>query len=262
MEAHARMTLGDLEFNLVRHCNFSCLACNHFSPIAERWLMEPEELERDLAVLTKVAHWSFACCQGGEPTLNPRLIEFLEIVHRSGISDQVGMLTNGSLLDRLPEAFWKTAAKVNLELRCSVYAKLPEHIIPFAESKCAEYGIKFRSWKTDGFMPMFQKHEDRGQATWDKCPWKRCWTLHCGYLYFCPQSAFMPGQFPEMFNGRPEPFVDGYPIATLTPEVIEEMLVRPHALKSCEICVGHGAEARPWTESPRERETWIKKATL
>lgn len=256
------MTLQDIEFNLVRHCNYSCRSCNHFSPIADRWFMDPAELRRDLGVLSKVAHWKFACCQGGEPLIHPRVAEFMEVVHESGIADQVGLLTNGSLLDRMPDSFWETAKRVNLELRCSVYAKLPESVLAIAAFKAKKYGIHFRSWKTDTFRPMLTKHADLGQATWEKCPWKRCWTLHCGYLYFCPQSAFMPGQFPEMFSERPTPYTDGYKVEELTPAILEAMLERHDALSSCEICVGHGAEPRPWGEAPRAREKWIQESSL
>ncbi len=253
----------NLEFNLVRHCNYSCRSCNHFSPVAKRWFMDPLELERDLAVLTRVAHWSFGCAQGGEPTLHPKLIEFLEIIHRSGIADKVGMLTNGSLLDRLPDEFWKTAAKVGLELRCSVYGKLPPHMLPYATEKAKEYGVDFRPGNVAAFKPMFTRNKDGGRKVWAICPWKRCWTLHCGYLYHCPIAAFLPVDFPEKFADRVDPLVDGYPVATLTHEVLSEMLTRKHPLKSCEVCTGAVVgDWVPWAEIREGREAWINATTV
>lgn len=253
----------NLEFNLVRHCNYSCRGCNHFSPLAKTWFMEPEELERDLAVLSKVQRWAFACCQGGEPSLHPRLIDFLEIVHRSGIADKTGMLTNGSLLDRLPDEFWKTAGRIGLELRCSVYPKLPPHIIPYATAKAAEFGVDFRPGNVNAFKPVFTKNADGGQKIWKGCPWRRCWTLHRGYLYFCPLSAFIPDEFSEMFAEKPDPHIDGYPVATLTREILDAMLVREPALKSCEVCTGAVlGEWIPWQEMSRKREDWIAATTV
>lgn len=256
--------LGDIECNVVRHCNFACTACNHGSAIAPVWFMQPESLAHDLAALAKVAHWKFFCLQGGEPLLNKRIVEFMDVARQSGIADQVGLLTNGSLLPRMTEAFWRKSAEISLELRVSRYPRLEQLTLDYAAAKCAEYGVTFKPHETTTFLKIFAKHEDKGQRVWDHCPWKRCWTVHEGHLAHCPQAMFFPEQFPHRFDSPPAKMVDAVPIAELTEAKLCEMLSQPSPLRTCAICTGGDQDGKiviPWSEE-RKPADWELQSTV
>jgi len=256
--------LGDLEANLVRHCNFACVSCNHGSAIADRWYMRAASLERDLEMLAKIAHWKFFCLQGGEPLLHENICDFMLVAKHSGIADQIGILTNGSLLPKMPEDFWQTAQRVGLELRVSQYPKLFQSAIDYARDKAAEYGVKFVPHKTDSFIKNFTTHTDGGQRVWDACPWKRCWTVHEGYLSHCPQAMFFPEQFPEKFPAPPEKLVDATKIEGMVEADILYMLQREKPLKTCAICTGGDQDGKiviPWSEE-RDKKKWNDQSTV
>lgn len=256
--------LGNLEANLVRHCTLHCMNCNHGSAIAKPWSMAPESMDQDLRLLGRVAHFGFHCLQGGEPLLNKRILEFMDVQERSGIADRYGILTNGTLLSRMPDEFWQKAARPNFELRWSVYPVITEEYLAEMVAKAAQFGVDLRPGRINAFKPMFTTHTDGGAEVWKVCPWKRCWTAHEGYLFHCPIAALFPEQFPERFaGGPPHPQVDGYPLATLTEDVLREMLAREAPLKSCEICTGAiVGDWTPWREIKTGREDWIKTTTV
>lgn len=255
--------LGNLEANLARHCNLACTSCNHGSAVADRWFMTPESMERDLSHLSKAAHFHFHCLQGGEPTLNSRFLEFMDVQARSGIADNYGMLTNGTLLDRMPEEFWKKAQSMRYEIRVSVYPALKKEILAYAQSKANEYGIRFMpSNEFESFLKMFYDNPNGGADVWKICPWKRCWTCHEGYLFNCPQAAFLPSQFPEKFPAmRDNPIADGVPVEGVTSEQIQWMMEHAEPLKSCANCTGGTNVRIPWSQN-RERAEWLKASTV
>src|SRR4051812_10270641 len=78
-----------LELPIVRHCNLSCRACTHLSPIVPRQCTDPAEIARDLATLSRHYHVRCARVMGGEPLLHPRLIELLTVIRASGIADRI-----------------------------------------------------------------------------------------------------------------------------------------------------------------------------
>lgn len=255
--------LGNLEANLTRHCTLKCSNCNHGSAVAKPWYMEPASMERDLGQLGQVAHFGFHCLQGGEPTLHPKLLQFMDIQQRSGIADKYGMLTNGTLLHKLPDEFWRKAAAPNFELRWSVYPIITDAQLAETTEKARSFGVDFRPGRIGAFKPMLTRNKDGGAAVWKVCPWKRCWTAHEGYFYHCPIAAIFPEQFPEQFSAPVSHQVDGYPLATLTEEIIQQMLTREAPLKTCEICTGAVVgDWVPWSEIRTGREDWIKATTV
>lgn len=253
--------LEKCEANLSRGCSMACISCNHGSAVAEHWFMEPESMERDLAMISNVVHFGVHILQGGEPLINKRFIEFMDVQARSGIADSYGMLTNGTLLDRMPDEFWIKAKAMNYEIRISWYPALKSDTKEAFESKAKEFDIQLQiSPKFTHFWKMFKKQEDGGKQVWKDCHFRKCTTVHEGYLYVCPTSAFYPGQFPEKFDSPPNPLVDGIPLEGITEEKIRWMMEREEPLTTCAICTGGEAILMPWHQT-RDRAEWIREST-
>jgi len=215
--------------------------------------MPPETLERDLAILSRFLHVGFLCLQGGEPLLHPQITRMIEVAQASGMADCYGVLTNGRLLDRQPEEFWEQLSKSRSELRISIYPNLEPHIVPLANEKCSKYGIGFRPTVYNGFLPVF-KANPNPQETYDKCPWRRCLTVHEGYFYLCPLSTFFPKEFMKI-----DEHVDGLPLDGLTESKLSDFLNRKHSLETCRICSPGCGPWQPWSQSKTKKE-WNDKA--
>lgn len=249
--------LDNLELNLVRKCCAACSFCNHLSPIAEEYVLQPDEAERDLDALAKVGHWKLVCSQGGEPTLNPRINEFLELSARSGVADRVGILSNGMLLHKMPDSFWETCARLNVQLRVTRYKILKGETLAIAWEKAKEFGVDFQPTEgvVDEFLSIVKDQPDGGVKIWSECMWRFCWTAHRGYLYRCPQSAF----FPKPLWGWDET-IDGIPIEGITEAKLQAFCDREQPLATCAKCAGDKGGRVKW-ENLRNKEEWLQKST-
>jgi hypothetical protein len=248
------------EVNICRHCNNRCAACNHGSPLAEPYYMDPEILRRDLAALSPLLHVGFFCLQGGEPLLHPRILELMDVTMNSGIADQYGFLSNGRLLHRMPEEFFQKCGRMKpgekkFEFRISVYPNLDLKTLEEPTRKAGRYDFVIDARPAGSFWKLFYHSTDGGKAAWSRCPCKTCYTVHEGFLFHCPTAAFFPGQFWGL-----DPQLDGFPLAGATEKSLAEFLDRYFPLKSCAFCTGAGRSRISWHET-KTREEWMQAAT-
>lgn len=247
--------LSKCEVNITRHCNNHCATCNHGSPFAEPYYMEPATLERDFEHLRKVARFGLMCLQGGEPLLHPRLLDFLDVLQRSGIADRYGILTNGRLLWRMPEEFYAKCGEMNLRLQVSLYPNLAASELDDPMAKAKAYGFEFILSGIGQFTKLFKDQPDGGREVWSKCPWRICYTVHEGYFFPCPLVAF----FPQQFFGKPWP-MDGIQINGLTEEKLKSFIDRPTPPFACSKCAGASGEWISWHQT-YDYETWLEEST-
>lgn len=245
-------TKYDLEVNAARSCNYFCAGCNHSSPFAGKNYYDLDQLAQDLDILRRYLKVKLFFAQGGEPLLHPNIIRVIELVAESGMG-QPGILTNGELLPRQPEAFWECLARTKSQLRISVYPDLDRETVKMAAERCAEHGIEFIPREVASFSKPFFVNDG---SSYHGCIWNRCLTLHNGWFYLCPQSAFYPAQHMGL-----DEHTDGIPLEGLTEAKLAEFLNRDKPLESCRICAGHRGEEIPWHQV-RNKHQWMSESGL
>lgn len=253
--------IDNLEVNVVRHCQNACSCCNHGSPLAAPYFMEPETLQHDLECLRPVLRAGFLCLQGGEPLLHPRIMDFLGVQKACGMADKLGMLSNGRLLPQMPDMFYRACGECRVgancfELRVSLYSNLDPRSLDEPLRKAQACGFEIRPGPTPIFYKLFMEQPDGGRDVWSKCFAKHCYTIHEGYFYHCPLAAF----FPSQFFGQPER-MDGLKVEGVTEAQLAEFLARPEPLWMCGHCTGGMNQWVPWHQT-HDREAWLKEATL
>lgn len=242
------------EINAVRHCTNACVVCNHASTVhTEKYFMSPDVLQRDLDVMKNHLRTKLLFVQGGEPLLHPKVVQMMGMCYDSGIAKLCGILTNGKLLPRMHDDFWEMLATRKMELRMSVYPDLDPSIVPFAQDMAQKWGFFVRPQPINTFKPLFLKNDGR---TYHGCPWNRCLTIHEGYFYLCPLTAF----FPKQFMGLPE-HIDGIQIEGMTDERLQVALNRRTPLETCKICAGAKGEDIPWHQNKTKAE-WLTEAGM
>jgi cyclic pyranopterin phosphate synthase len=216
-----------LEANIVLHCNNRCAACNHGSPFHKKYDMSAETLARDLNSITRFFHSDEFWFVGGEPLLHPDIPAMAEGVRVSKIADKLCVLTNGRLLDRMKDDFWNCVDMV----RISVYPNLDASMVEFAREKAAKHGVQFAAVPMPSFFKIFGKPDP--QENFKKCTYKNCcWTVHEGFFYLCPESAFFPDTYMKLPNLK-----EGCPIdASLTEEMLSNYIHRTTPFTACQIC--------------------------
>lgn len=245
------INLGHLDVNVEVACNARCCACSHASPFTKSQQMTPEVLARDLLNLSQVVHFQRIQMVGGEPTMHRKLPEMMHISRASGIANEVMVITNGRLLPKMPDDFWRTLDTLQL----SIYPNLDPSIPEFARAKCAEYGKPFYSTVFTEFHQQLRAVPNDGEH-FATCHWKSdCYSVHEGRFYLCPQSIF----FPEKFMGLPAG-VDGLPLEGITEAAFVSFLERKEPLNACRICMANEMKSKPWAEA-KNKEEWVAGST-
>lgn len=247
------------EINATRHCNLRCAQCNHGSAFADVYYMPVEVLKEDLQVMKNHLRTKLLLVQGGDPLIHPDVVELLRLCIESGIAKQSGLLTNGKLLKRMGDDLWALLRDGHCELRMSCYPGLDPDIVPWIQRKADEWGFYVRPQEINSFKPVFASVPDG--STYHGCGWNRCLTIHSGYFYLCPLSAFWPEQYMKRAERWKDidPHVDGIPIPGMTDDKLQEFLNRRHPLESCKICSGGRGPDVPHHQN-KNKEEWEKEA--
>ena len=133
------------EISLADHCNLSCQMCDHFSQLSKPWFPDHEQLCKDIRRIGELFEHEIAAISflGGEPTLNPHLIDYLKLAREEFPEAELIILTNGiKLLD------WENSKQGNLWEACreyDIHIMITVYPIKLAydeiEKKGKEYGV-------------------------------------------------------------------------------------------------------------------------
>lgn len=210
-----RIAIRSLQVHATHTCNLSCHSCNAFSQFKLKGFLEPSILTKWLSDWEPRLNVKKICLLGGEPTLNPKLIELLEVLYKFFPRDstQKILFTNGFFLLN-HEGIEQALRDFRVQLRLTVHSDNPtylEKIKPIIE-ECKRWrevsfliyngsgnkieGIKFREEKWTK-----RYHENSGQiapytdnnprASWEICPSKYSMQLHEGRLWKCPMITYL-----------------------------------------------------------------------
>jgi sulfatase maturation enzyme AslB (radical SAM superfamily) len=146
MEASAKKVkqpfLVHIQTWITRHCNLNCKYCQAFSPIAEERYVDKASYVRDFTRLSELTGGKIERIhiQGGEPLLHPELLDLLRETRRLFKGSLIFLVTNGILLPKQTEYFWRTCKKENILVYVSHY---PINIHYESLKKAADkYGVK------------------------------------------------------------------------------------------------------------------------
>jgi molybdenum cofactor biosynthesis enzyme MoaA len=111
-----------LEADIVDYCNLRCKDCSHHSPYMDRSVYELDQFTEDVKNLSKALHLEKFRILGGEPLLNHDLVKYIQVLRKYNLADNIGICTNGILLDLVNE---ELLAQMDF-LDVSLYLDLPE----------------------------------------------------------------------------------------------------------------------------------------
>lgn len=242
-----------LEFNIVEHCNNRCEGCSHFSPYIKNRFADIDIFKQDITALSEVFHVEVFRFVGGEPLLHPGLLDFIKVVRESGIADHISICTNGLILHKMGEEFFKAIDR----LAISRYPNEPpteERVAQIVE-KCTFYNVECLIDTTDYFSVKFVEYpiKDAGlrHKIFNTCivahRWN-CHTIHNGYYYLCtPPTISKDYLNAKGMNSPGFAEIDG--INLHQPSLFQrlgEYLTRKEPLESCKFCIGTAGKRRPW----------------
>ena len=260
---HKNPQLQRLVVHLTDHCNLNCKGCTHFSNIAKPAFADVDQFEREFAQLATIfSNIVEIYLLGGEPLLHPRLTEFLPIARKYFPDSNLKLMSNGVLVTRMDEAFWKAMAASRIILVCDLYPiDLPVEEI---EGLAAKYGVELE-W-TDPRAEFFRlpldptgsqdpTHSFQVCGAVNNCP-----MLRDGRLYPCAYIAYHD-IFKERFGieGMEPTEEDSISIFDgATPYEIFDFLSNP--VPWCKYCDVDAISTHQWSRSSRSLDEWIAEA--
>lgn len=235
-----------MDLNIVRHCNNWCAFCTHGSPLADHYFMPPATLARDLAILEPILLSKRVILLGGEPLMHPDLLGIMKVLADSKVPVQKEILSNGRLLFDMPDEFFAACERWKFSICVTVYENLDaEKLGAFLGEKQKRYSLSVGLNRTTDFVKFCDHKKDgKGQDNFDHCCWSRCYTLHDGWLYCCPTSAFLFQQlFPDA--GHQE----GIPLDGITEAKLQDFIMRKVTPRMCDHCAGSNGPSVPWHQT-------------
>lgn len=180
-----------VETNIVDYCNLNCKGCSHFSNLYKKGDMVPFEIYcRDLIQIANHINVRRFNLLGGEALLNNRLIEYMTFARNALPYSEIWVITNGLLLPKQDETFFKCCLDNNIWIDISEY-KPTCLVIDEIKALLERYEIQYNIRDNKG---NFGKNIDLlGRAdqyeAMKHCREHACHFFRNGKLYKCPFEA-------------------------------------------------------------------------
>ena len=235
-----------LEYSVADHCNMRCRSCSHMSPFIARRFPAPESFKADIDRLGEVYRAKRLQLLGGEPLLNPNLVEFLKIARHSEITSQVALTTNGVLLPRMKDDFWESVDAVTITVYPSV--NVPDETLEYAQAKAAETGTALNIRRRHNFRRtmLTEPNDSRTKTslifkTCKSAHKYNCHLLYEGRLFRCAVPPFLPEYLSALKQNGYNPSTDALYIHE-TRDLFNDLksfLLDPRPLSACRYCLGY-----------------------
>lgn len=187
-----KANINFVEIHLSEHCNLNCQCCSHFSQLAEEEFLDIEIFEKDIKRLSELSNGEINKIHllGGEPLLNPNCERFFEITRKYFKKTKIKLVTNGILLLKQNNSFWKSMKENNITLAPTKYPiKIDWDKI---KEICKNMDIKLSFYNNENIEKTSFKNplnlEGKENPEWN---FRNCWLsnnclfLDKGKLYTC-----------------------------------------------------------------------------
>jgi len=236
---------------------FNCKGCGHYSNLCKPFFLDLATFERDMAAITVRLRVEQVYLLGGEPLLHPELPAFIRAARAHLPHTRLYVVTNGVLVTKQGEEFWRALAETGTILLCDSYPiGLPVEEI---DALGAKYGVKVE-W-TDPRAEFFKVPLDL-EGTQDPADsFKRCSGINnCplvkdGRIYPCAVIPYADA-FKDRFDVESLHVSEADSISILDREGTEilDFLLKP--VPYCRYCDWDAFELYPWGRTERRIEEW------
>lgn len=253
--------LYHFEVHITDHCNLNCKGCAHFSNLCKPTFADLDEFKADMrrmANLFSAVHQIYV--MGGEPLLHPQVAEFIRAAREPFPNTRIYLMTNGTLVMKMAEEFWRALAETRVILLCDSYPiDLPVDEI---NAMGVKHGVEVE-WtvaREEFFkIPIDPAGGHDMLSSFQRCQgFNNCPIIRDGRLYPCAYAAFgdvFGGYFGlEGLGAGPKDSISIRDDAD--PEAVIEFL--RHPVPWCAHCDMDSREFYTWGRSSRKLDEWTK----
>ncbi|MGI5150745.1 radical SAM protein [Plantactinospora sp. CA-294935] len=242
------LNLLALELNAVTHCNLSCVACSHSSPVSAVSFARVATVLRDFSAFARVTTPRYVRVVGGEPLLHPDLTGVLAAIREAMPGATIRLYTNGTRIRSAPVGWLRLVD----ELLVSVYprAAITDTQLRSLARLCADSDTTLlveRFFAFRASVPERRLTDAEARDVFETCQMahaKSCHVVQDGHVYLCPPSA------PSSIGEHALPSCPILPTETLG-ERLRAFLGRPAPIELCYSCLGTVGTRAAHTMAPR-----------
>jgi organic radical activating enzyme len=192
------MQIPRLEYHVAHACNLACPSCSHFSNNGHRGIVSPTEMDAELTPWSNRLEPGVFNILGGEPLLNPDIIEVLRVA-RKHFKHEIALVTNGLLLAQTPNLA-SVLNELKIILRVSIHHKDVDGLLQ-SIARFRQQGVLVRvdnsmeHWtqRYHGMGSQLRPFNDNQPRTaWLNCHARYCHQLFQGKLWKCSPLAYLP----------------------------------------------------------------------
>lgn len=257
--------LSYLVLNILDHCNLRCKGCDHFACIADERFVSVDNIKKDVVRMSELLHGAVTRIgiMGGEPLLHPNLLEILAATRTAFPNTIIQLVTNGLLLLKMSDDFWKCCQQNNIIIANTKYPINQDY--EKMQRTAAEHDVRFEFYggsgkvqKTSYKNPLdLEGRQDPVYSFWRCYHANNCCFLEEGKLYTCTMAPTI-----HIFNKRYNTnlkletgdSLDIYAVKN-TDEVFR-FLATPKPF--CRYCmVSKRTTGLPWDQSKQEMSEWL-----
>jgi hypothetical protein len=244
----------NLEIHIAHGCNLTCESCSHYSNQGHTGLLSVEEGEEWMVRWSHRLRPHVFSLLGGEPTIHPRLCDWVLAVRKHWPQAHLRLLTNGFLLHRHPE-LPIVLKKTNGNLYVSIHHDSPEYREKFSpireliESWRQKHGIpvtyheSYKNWtrRYHGHGAAMEPYEDnRPRDSWEICPAKYCKQLYQEALWKCPPLTYLRLQDAKYhLSEKWRPYLAYEPLRPDCSDVELDAFLAKQDEPHCSMCAAH-----------------------
>ena len=260
-----RMPRKRLNFvvDLAEHCNLNCQNCDHFSPLAEEHFTDIDQFKSDIKRISEIfdEDITHVDLEGGEPLLNPDVCRYIDIVHRYMPKTDVKIFSNGLLLPKMNDEFWRVCNEHNVALEITQYPIAFDY--DSVENLAKAKGVIYHTYdgkgeKVSWHKPLDLEGKQDRYDSFNNCYLANgeCTMLKNGKLYPCtmiPNIEIFNRYFNRNIVVSEKDYIDIY--SDITKEEIYEFLCDPP--QACRYCkVSEWTFGHKWKVTGKDIHEW------
>lgn len=249
--------------DLAEHCNLNCRNCSHFAPLAEECITRLDDFERDMKRLAELfgENVSQIKLEGGEPLLNPYIVEFIQVTYKYFSRSVISIYTNGIMLMKMDDLFWDTCSKYKVLLEVTKYPIAFDYELAFKKAREKNVDMHYYAGgemvKSMQHFPLdIEGKQDAGRNFHSCFLANNCIMLKSGKLYTCttiPNIEHFNRYFGENLIITDKDGIDIY--RDITYQEIMEFLCKP--VSACRYCkVANRTDGHVWAVSKNDISEW------
>jgi organic radical activating enzyme len=200
------LQIPSLEFHLMHACNLSCQQCSHYSNLRlGGGVISTKDAESNYAVWSHRIQPKLFALLGGEPTLNPNLVDHVLLARKHWSKSKFMLVSNGFFLSKHPD-LPKVLVETNCCLEISQHGKDEKYLEEFIKGTeiLKEWSSKYPSLKIrtrqshQGWMRQYNVSDDgkpipynsKAEEAYSVCMQKTCTQVYQQKLWKCPAIAY------------------------------------------------------------------------